>query len=126
MDVLQARVASFSRSSKRGKSLNKSTSGSLKWPHPARYKATPNTLAEAGFYFNPTSECPDNVTCFMCEKELADWDEDDDPFSIHWAKCSNSCSWAMVRCSLRSDMKEDGRYAFMVDVPSSVLPQLPF
>lgn len=113
MDTLQARIASFSKSSKRTKSLNKSISGTLKWPHPMTYKATPNTLAEAGFYYSPSSEYRDNVTCFMCEKELADWDKDDDPFAIHWDKCTNSCSWAMVRCSLRLDLNEDGRYAFV-------------
>ncbi|KAH8083332.1 hypothetical protein BXZ70DRAFT_581248 [Cristinia sonorae] len=111
MDTLQGRLASF-KSTKRSKSLTKSTSGTLKWPHPATYKATPSELAEAGFYWSPSAEYRDNVTCFMCEKELADWDKNDDPFAIHWDKCNSSCSWAMVRCSLRLDLDETGSYHF--------------
>ncbi|EMD31913.1 hypothetical protein CERSUDRAFT_127086 [Gelatoporia subvermispora B] len=111
MEALQARLASFAKS-KKIKSLSSKSSGSFKWPHPSTYKATPNTLAEAGFYFDPTSEYRDNVVCFMCRKELSDWDEDDDPFSIHWSKCRNNCPWAIVRCGLVEDLDRRGNFTF--------------
>ncbi|CAL1709184.1 unnamed protein product [Somion occarium] len=113
MEAYQARLESFSKSSKRTKhSSNKASTSALKWPHPPSYKANPNALAEAGFYHNPSSEYRDNVTCFLCEKQLADWDKDDDPFNIHWDKCGNSCPWATVRCGLMEDTDENGHYIF--------------
>ncbi len=48
----------------------------------------------------------------MCEKEMSEWTEDDDPFKIHWEKCRKSCAWANVRCGLKEDMDRNGRYAF--------------
>ncbi|KAJ7230663.1 inhibitor of apoptosis repeat-containing protein [Mycena pura] len=103
MEVLQNRVASFSKH-KRGKSL--------KWPHPKTWQATPDTLAEAGFYFDPSTDDPDNVTCFMCGKQVTEWAEDDDPFDIHWQKCAQMCAWASVRCGLRRDTDSRGRFVF--------------
>lgn len=100
MEVLQNRLNSFLKQ-KRGKSL--------KWPHPKTWKATPDTLAEAGFYFDPSADDPDNVTCFMCDKQVTEWAEEDDPFDIHWQKCANVCAWANVRCGLRRDADAHGR-----------------
>ncbi|KAJ6561080.1 hypothetical protein DFH09DRAFT_1160400 [Mycena vulgaris] len=77
MEVLQNRLDSFVKQ-KRGKTL--------KWPHPKTWLATPETLAEAGFYFDPSTDDPDNATCFMCNKQVTEWAEDDDPFDIHWTK----------------------------------------
>ncbi|OCH93314.1 hypothetical protein OBBRIDRAFT_832707 [Obba rivulosa] len=111
MEALHARLASFAKA-KRTKQGSSKSSGLLKWPHPPTYKATPDTLAEAGFYFHPTSEYRDNVICFMCGKELSDWDEDDDPFSIHWTKCRNTCAWAVVRCGLIEDLDRRGNFTF--------------
>lgn len=75
------------------------------WPHPASFKATPETLAEAGFYFYPDSESEDNVACFMCKKNLGGWEPDDDPFTIHYDRCGNDCAWAIVRCQRALDKR---------------------
>ncbi|KAL1943940.1 hypothetical protein VTO73DRAFT_3758 [Trametes versicolor] len=100
MEYLQARLDSFASSkSKRTKaSTSKHSSASTKWPHPPTWKATPTSLAEAGFYHDPSSSAPDNVTCFMCKKSLCGWEPEDDPFEIHYEKCSEVCGWAVVRC----------------------------
>lgn len=106
MEAFQSRLDSYSGvKPKRSKQ-------SLRWPHPKSYRATPLKLADAGFYYNPTPDDQDNVTCFMCSKSLAEWDEDDDPFDIHWNKCQDFCPWAVVRCSLNLDMDKDKQYAF--------------
>ncbi|KAI0711191.1 hypothetical protein C8T65DRAFT_186079 [Cerioporus squamosus] len=98
MEYLQARVDSFNKSKRSKASSAKHASSSPKWPHPSSFKATPHSLAEAGFYFDPDPDNPDNVTCFMCKKGVADWAPEDDPFSIHYDKCAKTCAWAMVRC----------------------------
>ncbi|KAJ7708824.1 hypothetical protein B0H17DRAFT_916914 [Mycena rosella] len=103
MEVLQNRLDSFLKQ-KRGKAL--------KWPHPKTWLATPETLAEAGFYFDPSTDDPDNATCFMCNKQVTEWAEDDDPFDIHWKKCAKVCAWANLRCGLRRDADSDGSYVF--------------
>lgn len=111
MESLPVRIASFSKA-KRVKNPEKpSSSVSIKWPHPPhpQFIATPETLAEAGFYYNPSFDDRDNVTCFMCEKQLSDWEAHDDPFDIHWKKCGDNCCWASVRCGLRGDMDRDGK-----------------
>ncbi|KAJ4489053.1 hypothetical protein C8R41DRAFT_395401 [Lentinula lateritia] len=110
MDVFKTRLESFTRP-KRGKGGAKSQSN-LKWPHPEYFLATPETLAEAGFYFDPSSEDKDNVTCYMCGKELSEWDEKDNPFEIHFKKCGKKCAWANVRCGLGAEMDPDGRFVF--------------
>ncbi|PPQ90049.1 hypothetical protein CVT25_006289 [Psilocybe cyanescens] len=110
MDALQARVNSFKKS-KRVKNPSKpSSTTSLKWPHPPHFRANPESLAEAGFYYDPSYDDPDNVTCFVCEKELGGWEEDDDPFIIHWTKCGQTCCWASARCGLMSDLDRKGRF----------------
>ena len=104
MEALQNRVDSFAKQ-KRGKTPERNSSSvNLKWPHSQTFLATPDTLAEAGFYYNPTIEDRDNVACFACGKQLSDWEDDDDPFDIHWEKCGTKCCWANVRCGLRGDM----------------------
>lgn len=105
METLESRLNSFTKP-KRTKG-SKSTS-SLNWPHPSSFVATPKNLAEAGFYYNPSKDDPDNVTCFMCSKELGGWDEEDDPFEIHLRKCPK-CPWALARCSLELDLDSDGK-----------------
>lgn len=105
MDDIKARIASFNPKRTKG-----SKSTPLKWPHPSSFQARPETLAEAGFYFDPSAEDPDSVTCFMCEKQLGDWEKEDDPHELHYRKCKNTCAWAMLRCGLIEDMDVDGRY----------------
>ncbi|KAG2752793.1 inhibitor of apoptosis repeat-containing protein [Suillus brevipes Sb2] len=114
MESLQARIDSFSKS-KRVKKSSKSNSASatVKWPHPSSFNANPHTLAEAGFYWVPSWEDKDSVACFLCHKELSDWDEEDDPFLIHWQKCGSTCAWAIVRCGLSEDIADDGSFVFL-------------
>ncbi|KAF7309496.1 hypothetical protein MIND_00320400 [Mycena indigotica] len=102
MDVLQNRLDSFAKQRR-----NK-----LRWPHPKTWKATPETLSEAGFFFDPSNEDPDNVTCFMCGKQVTEWADDDDPFDIHWRKCGQVCAWASLRCGLSHDMDSQNRFVF--------------
>ncbi|KAH9852559.1 hypothetical protein C2E23DRAFT_730833 [Lenzites betulinus] len=101
MEYWQARLDSFgSTKSKRSKasSSKQASTSSARWPHPPTWKATPNSLAEAGFYYNPSPTESDNVSCFMCKKSLCGWEPEDDPFEIHYDKCSQVCAWAVVRC----------------------------
>ncbi|KAF8887324.1 hypothetical protein BD779DRAFT_1672781 [Infundibulicybe gibba] len=121
MEILQNRLESFSKSRRLKNPSKPSTSTTVKWPHPKNFKATPASLAEAGFYYTPSFEDRDSVTCFMCNKELSDWDAEDDPFDIHWQKCGRVCCWASVRCGLREDMDEEGSFIFPDDarLPSS-------
>ncbi|KAJ3558252.1 hypothetical protein NM688_g1031 [Phlebia brevispora] len=102
MESLDARLKSFAKS-KRVKSSTTGKLVTLKWSHPASFSANPSTLAEAGFYFNPSPDHRDSVTCFMCAKELSDWERDDDPFAIHLEKARGTCAWALVRCYLGED-----------------------
>lgn len=105
MESLLSRQESFApKRVKNGSKFNP------KWSHPTTFKANPLTLAEAGFYFDPSAADPDNVTCFMCSKQLSEWAEDDDPFDIHYSKCRDYCAWALLRCGLKADMTPDGRY----------------
>lgn len=52
-------------------------------------------LAQAGFYYSPTAESEDNVTCFHCHNSLDQWEEGDDPFREHLAVVPD-CAWAIV------------------------------
>ncbi|OAX40461.1 inhibitor of apoptosis repeat-containing protein [Rhizopogon vinicolor AM-OR11-026] len=114
MESLQARVDSFLKSKRIKKtSKSNSTSTTVKWPHPASFNANPKTLGEAGFYWVPSWEDRDSVACFLCYKELSDWNEEDDPFQIHWEKCGRSCAWAMLRCGLSQDIADDGSFVFL-------------
>lgn len=111
MQAYKSRLDSFSKPI-RVKNASLTTSSPVRWPHPTSYAATPHTLAEAGFYFNPSWDDRDNVTCFTCGKELSDWTQTDDPFEIHWVKCRASCVWAVVRCGLKEDVDQEGRQGF--------------
>ena len=111
MQSLQARIDSFKKSKrvKRYPTKPSSSTVSVKWPHPSGFEANANTLPEAGFFFNPSWDDRDSVTCFLCGKELSVWDESDDPFEIHYSKCQSSCAWAVVRCGLTEDLDDKGR-----------------
>ncbi|TRM58975.1 hypothetical protein BD626DRAFT_573008 [Schizophyllum amplum] len=114
MECLALREASFAKG-KRVKNPNKPSSTVLaKWPHKSKHIATPHTLAEAGFFYDPAYDERDNVSCFMCSKSLSQWEEDDDPFDIHWQKCGTDrrCPWAVVRCGLTQDMDRNGQYTY--------------
>ncbi|KAL4062150.1 hypothetical protein J3A83DRAFT_2402763 [Scleroderma citrinum] len=116
MHSLQSRVDSFKKTKRVKRYPSKKTStqaASVKWPHPASYKANANTLAEAGFFFSPSWDDRDCVACFLCGKELSDWDAEDDPFAIHYEKCAEVCGWAVVRCGLVEDMDDEGNFTFV-------------
>ncbi|KAI8986903.1 hypothetical protein BD414DRAFT_415750 [Trametes punicea] len=108
MEYFQARLDSFlPLKSKRLKASSSKQASTSRWPHPPTWKATPSSLAEAGFYYTPGPQDPDNVTCFMCKKDLCNWEPEDDPFEIHYAKCGDKCAWATLRCQ---KPREDGSY----------------
>ncbi|KAB5589245.1 BIR domain-containing protein [Ceratobasidium theobromae] len=88
--TLEARLKSFSKSKSKA------------WPHNSTYRATPDTLARAGFAFTPdNTRKSDRVTCFVCGKTLGGWEPADDPFKEH-AEHSPACSWALARCSIEA------------------------
>lgn len=64
----------------------------VQWPHE---HPDPEQLAKAGFYFNPRTDSPDNVTCFLCECSLDGWELDDCPLREH-LEHSRGCSWATI------------------------------
>ncbi|KAF0561132.1 inhibitor of apoptosis repeat-containing protein [Gigaspora margarita] len=92
MYIHENRLLSFYTNSKKSK-----------WPHKESedFKATPESLAKAGFYFNPIPNSKDNVVCFLCNKSMEGWDSQDDPFEEH-VKHSPDCAWAICYCSIRN------------------------
>ncbi|KAK3294309.1 uncharacterized protein B0H64DRAFT_425184 [Chaetomium fimeti] len=64
----------------------------LLWPHKT---LSPLALAKAGFFFQPHPKSPDNVVCFLCEKSLDGWEENDNPLEEH-LKHSPTCGWAIT------------------------------
>ncbi|KAG7094252.1 hypothetical protein E1B28_007857 [Marasmius oreades] len=110
LHILQNRIDTFTKS-RRNKASSKSTNN-LKWPHPSHYKATPQKLAEAGFFFDPSPGDKDSVTCYMCNKQLSEWAEEDDPFEIHFEKCGKKCGWASVKCGFVEDKDGTDGFAF--------------
>ncbi|KAM0810047.1 putative BIR-domain-containing protein [Seiridium cardinale] len=64
----------------------------LTWPHK---RIDPTSLAQAGFYFEPTPEYPDNAVCFLCHKMVGGWEDGDDPIEEH-LRLSPNCGWAIV------------------------------
>jgi len=95
------RLESFKLTRKIAKTpTSKSLTVSVKWPHPKSYKATPHTLADAGFYWDPNPTAKDNVSCFLCEENFSDWEEHHDPHVIHYDRCGETCAWAIARCGI--------------------------
>ncbi|KAI1416865.1 hypothetical protein F5Y13DRAFT_204258 [Hypoxylon sp. FL1857] len=62
------------------------------WPHK---HLEPAQFAQAGFFFEPTPNAPDNTVCFLCLKALAGWEENDSPVEEH-LRLSPHCGWAIV------------------------------
>lgn len=94
MESYAARLASFNaeypHSSKRAS--NATNGKTLKWPHK---NPSPPQLARAGFFYKPTSSCPDNTTCYICKSNLDGWEENDDAVEEH-LKHSPNCGWAIT------------------------------
>jgi hypothetical protein len=116
MEAFNARLESFAKA-RRVKQSNTKRVVSLKWPHPDHFIATPDTLTEAGFFFSPSWDARDNVECFFCGKCLDGWEEQDDPFAIHWDKCRDYCPWAVVRCGLSEDVDRKGKCVSRFHLP---------
>jgi len=108
MEAYESRLESFTKAWRVKRSTAK-RAVSLKWPHPSHFIATPDTLTEAGFFFNPSWDARDNVECYFCGKCLDGWEEQDDPFALHWDKCRDTCPWAVLRCGLNEDVDRKGK-----------------
>ncbi|KAK5169265.1 hypothetical protein LTR04_005909 [Oleoguttula sp. CCFEE 6159] len=76
---------------RRASSTKKKTPTTVIWPHE---KPAPEELAQAGFFYKPTSNNPDNVMCFLCKRSLDGWEPADDPVSEH-LQHSPECGWAI-------------------------------
>ena len=65
-----------------------------RWPINGRRRCNPRNLAKAGFFFCPANGEGDDegdlVQCFMCGKQLDQWEPSDDPMKEH-AKHAPSC-----------------------------------
>ncbi|KAI1134416.1 hypothetical protein F5Y05DRAFT_398741 [Hypoxylon sp. FL0543] len=62
------------------------------WPHK---HLDPVQFAQAGLFFEPTPNAPDNTVCFLCLKAIAGWEENDSPVEEH-LRLSPHCGWAIV------------------------------
>ncbi|PWW74555.1 hypothetical protein C7212DRAFT_353260 [Tuber magnatum] len=98
MSIHEKRLASFTRKRRASSAVGNKNTGSGKWPHE---QPSPQKLADAGFYFNPSDAHLDNVTCYLCDKDLDGWEKDDDPTSEHFKHCPD-CGWAQVAYALAS------------------------
>ncbi|KAM3508076.1 hypothetical protein MY10362_001422 [Beauveria mimosiformis] len=95
------RLASFRKTTKKRGSTAGRGAKPLNWPHK---QITPASLANAGFYFNPSPNNPDNCTCFLCQKGLDGWEAGDDPLVEHLTHASH-CGWAVVK-AIEADIEE--------------------
>ncbi|KAG8528216.1 uncharacterized protein KY384_007133 [Bacidia gigantensis] len=109
MESYAARLASFNATHPATKKRASDPKGTkkLKWPHknpsPPRVRLKLHTknrvdisqLAQAGFYYQPSSSNPDNVTCYLCETNIDQWEATDDPLDEHLAH-AKSCGWAAI------------------------------
>ncbi|RYP09617.1 hypothetical protein DL764_001159 [Monosporascus ibericus] len=89
------RLASFQitqPATKRKSNAKGKAAKTLAWPH---RDLDPESLARAGFYFDPTPEYPDNTVCFLCSRKIGGWEEGDNPFEEH-LRLSPHCGWAIV------------------------------
>ena len=60
---------------------------------------TPEGLAAAGFYYNPSYTCPDRCTCFACGVSLIQWEANDDPLLEH-TKHAPTCPFVVKASSV--------------------------
>ncbi|KAH8847790.1 hypothetical protein MCOR27_001909 [Pyricularia oryzae] len=94
--VYENRLASFLEpqpvAKRRASNAGSRTPKTLTWPHKF---LPPFELAKAGFYFDPHPSNPDNVTCFLCHKQMDGWEAEDNPIEEH-LKHSPSCGWAVT------------------------------
>lgn len=80
-------------------------------------------MAKAGFFFAPSATNPDNAMCFVCQRQLDGWEQDDNPALEHLTH-SPDCGWAINVCiSLSSGdperIDEDAMSERMVEARTS-------
>ncbi|KAL9124161.1 MAG: hypothetical protein Q9217_006484 [Psora testacea] len=63
--------------------------------HEKAQMASSKAITTTGFFFQPTTSCPDNVTCYLCRSNLDGWEDDDNPIDEH-LKHSSGCGWAVA------------------------------
>ncbi|KAK3852052.1 hypothetical protein Pcinc_041339 [Petrolisthes cinctipes] len=54
-----------------------------KWPFNSNTNISKEKMAAAGFYFIGNKKEPDLVKCFICQKELDGWEEEDSAWEEH-------------------------------------------
>lgn len=54
-------------------------------------------MAKAGFYFKPAVGDEDNAACYLCQKNMSQWDPEDDPAAEH-IRHDTTCGWALTTC----------------------------
>ncbi|KAF3942342.1 hypothetical protein ABW19_dt0208269 [Dactylella cylindrospora] len=93
----EEREKSFAVTGARKRQSNpKKGSKAQKWTWPSDHPH-PELMAKAGFYFKPAQGDEDNVACFLCQKNMSEWDPEDDPAEQH-VRHNNSCGWALTMC----------------------------
>ncbi|MCJ1388863.1 hypothetical protein MMC18_001713 [Xylographa bjoerkii] len=109
MEIYASRLASFDTAqptTKRKRVSGAKGAKPLKWPHKRPSLAD---LAMAGFFYAPTISCSDNAICFICEKGLDGWEEEDNPVKEH-LNYSPECGWAInmaIEQELEEGIRED-------------------
>ncbi|KYK59236.1 Inhibitor of Apoptosis domain containing protein [Drechmeria coniospora] len=109
-----ARLASFQKSHKKRGSTAGGRGKALHWPHK---QIAPESLARAGFYFDPRPESTDHVVCFLCDKGLDGWESGDDPLLEHLNHVSH-CGWAIVaaiEAEIGDHAEQDPNQPYMVE-----------
>ncbi|KAK0620198.1 hypothetical protein B0T14DRAFT_456980 [Immersiella caudata] len=106
--VYENRLASFQGAQpvtkRRASNASSRAPKALHWPHRS---LSPVDLARAGFFFEPFPGSPDNVVCFLCDKSLDGWEEDDKPLEEH-LKHSPTCGWAIM-AAIEVDLGDFGK-----------------
>ncbi|KAK8159787.1 hypothetical protein IWX90DRAFT_441328 [Phyllosticta citrichinensis] len=127
LNCYTGRIASFQEpkqlTKRRASSTRKKTATSVSWPHTA---PSIEDLAQSGFYYSPTANHPDNVTCFMCKHKLDNWEPHDDPAIEHLALAPD-CAWAISTSVYRRrlDENEDPMSEKMADARKATFVEWP-
>mmetsp|Transcript_40463 Transcript_40463/g.127402 ORF Transcript_40463/g.127402 Transcript_40463/m.127402 type:complete len:369 (+) Transcript_40463:1081-2187(+) len=74
-----------------GRTMTFVTAG--RWPHSHNPKLCSDKMANAGFVFAPEQGAGDRVICVYCGLELADWEEEDDPWAAHQDSAPGCSFW---------------------------------
>ena len=65
-------------------------------------KVSANLLARAGFYSTGNS---DQTVCFVCKQEFSGWNEDEDPWLVHYVKNSD-CPYVVLNSKAIQNAKD--------------------